>query len=66
MKGYNLLISLTDMVSYRRWKKGKLGTEMGYFRLLLTADTAISVTNGIISVKKGQWYGAYLKMPTFR
>ena len=33
-------------------KKRKMGTEMDHFRILLTTDTAISVTNGVISVKK--------------
>ena len=29
-----------------------MGTEMDHFRILLTTDTAISVTNGVISAKK--------------
>jgi hypothetical protein len=29
-----------------------MGTEMDHFSILLTTDTAISVKNGVISVKK--------------
>ena len=40
-------------------KKRKIGTEMDHFSILLTTDTAISVTNGFISVKKSMIWGIF-------
>ena len=40
-----------------------MSTEMDHFRILLTTDTAISVTNGVISVKKVNDMGQFKKCP---
>ena len=40
-----------------------MSTEMDHFRILLTTDTAVSVTNGVISVKKFNDMGHFKKCP---